>query len=208
MGIVRYIVSSSPLSQTLHNFIKTIRNQIKIGPNQNATPFQLLYPDVSDCIIGQSIRKSASHFYSLRGDLSNPVGSCWMVLIGVEKENETFCLWFRACYLFILVSFFQTSPVFSIQKAWESWEKISLWPETVLLSGRSWSSREGHGMLPNMFKLYSTILWRKRHPVPLSDSIPTCTNRWGALLLGSVQSCILIPNGCPTCHNFLSSYHL
>lgn len=30
----------------------------------------------------------------------------------------------------------------------------------------------------------------------------------GALLLGSVQSCILIPNGCPTCHHFSSSCSL
>lgn len=50
--------------------------------------------------------KSALHFYSLRGDLSNPLGSVEMAHIGVEKENETFCLWFRACYLFILFSFF------------------------------------------------------------------------------------------------------
>lgn len=45
-------------------------------------------------------------------------------------------------------------------------------------------------------------------PCPCQTAFLPAQTDAGALLLGSVQSCILIPNGCPTCHHFSSSYSL
>ena len=154
--------------------------------------------------------KSALHFYHLRGDLSSPLGSCWS---GPHRSREGEWNFLPVIQGSPIISFyFFSSAIFTdivSPETLEAIRKINVWPETVLLSGenlesegRSWdTAKYVQAVLNNAVTLTSSHALVKQHSYLHKQM-------WGALLLGSAQSCILIPNRCPICHNSSLVYGL